>query len=115
VFQCSSPTQARRARTGIDHPSTTTTAGARISRVNTLAVGSATLVGAAGAVSAARPARPARASGSQAVRDRPAGEPIVAAFARFVLQPRGFLASLGGVQHSALKFSGSEPALRSPL
>ncbi len=28
-----------------------------------------------------------------AVRDRPAGEPIVAAFARFVLQPRGFLAA----------------------
>lgn len=28
-----------------------------------------------------------------AVRDRPAGEPIVAAFARFVLRPRGFLAS----------------------
>ena len=27
-----------------------------------------------------------------AVRDRPAGEPIVAAFGRFVLQPRGFLA-----------------------
>jgi AcrR family transcriptional regulator len=28
-----------------------------------------------------------------AVRDRPAGETIVAAFARFVLQPRGFLAA----------------------
>src|SRR6202021_708503 len=28
-----------------------------------------------------------------AVRDRPAGEPIVAAFARFVLQPRGLLAA----------------------
>ena len=28
-----------------------------------------------------------------AVRDRPAGEPIVAAFGRFVLQPRGFLAA----------------------
>ncbi len=28
-----------------------------------------------------------------AVRDRPAGEPIVAAFARFVLAPRGFLAA----------------------
>jgi AcrR family transcriptional regulator len=28
-----------------------------------------------------------------AVADRPAGEPIVAAFARFVLQPRGFLAA----------------------
>src|SRR5216683_27081 len=28
-----------------------------------------------------------------AVRDRPAGEPFVAAFARFVLQPRGFLAA----------------------
>jgi AcrR family transcriptional regulator len=28
-----------------------------------------------------------------AVRDRPAGEPIVAAFARFVLQPRGILAA----------------------
>ena len=28
-----------------------------------------------------------------AVRDRPAGEAIVAAFARFVLQPRGFLAA----------------------
>jgi AcrR family transcriptional regulator len=28
-----------------------------------------------------------------AVRDRPAGEPIVGAFARFVLQPRGFLAA----------------------
>src|SRR5215472_3785473 len=27
------------------------------------------------------------------VRDRPAGEPIVAAFARFVLQPRGLLAA----------------------
>jgi AcrR family transcriptional regulator len=27
-----------------------------------------------------------------AVRDRPAGEPIAAAFGRFVLQPRGFLA-----------------------
>jgi AcrR family transcriptional regulator len=28
-----------------------------------------------------------------AVRDRPAGEPIVTAFARFVLRPRGFLAA----------------------
>jgi len=28
-----------------------------------------------------------------AVRDRPAGEPIVAAFGRFVLRPRGFLAA----------------------
>jgi hypothetical protein len=28
-----------------------------------------------------------------AVRDRPAGEPFVAAFARFVLEPRGFLAA----------------------
>jgi AcrR family transcriptional regulator len=28
-----------------------------------------------------------------AVRDRPAGEPITAAFGRFVLQPRGFLAN----------------------
>jgi AcrR family transcriptional regulator len=28
-----------------------------------------------------------------AVADRPAGEPVVAAFARFVLQPRGFLAA----------------------
>lgn len=28
-----------------------------------------------------------------AVRDRPVGEPLVAAFARFVLQPRGFLAA----------------------
>jgi hypothetical protein len=30
------------------------------------------------------------------VRDRPAGEPIAAAFARFVLKPRGFLAAQDG-------------------
>jgi hypothetical protein len=52
-----------------------------------------------------------------AVRDRPAGEPIVAAFARFVLQPRGFLAATdpeaAGYLVAVSRMIATSPALRS--
>ena len=52
-----------------------------------------------------------------AIRDRPAGEPIVAAFARFVLQPRGLLADEDGRPASYLarvsKMIAASPALLS--
>ena len=51
-----------------------------------------------------------------AVRDRPAGESIVAAFGRFVLQPRGFLAAPDEVSARFLiavsKMIADSPALR---
>jgi AcrR family transcriptional regulator len=50
-----------------------------------------------------------------AVRDRPAGESITAAFGRFVLRPRGFLAGLGdeAVRHliAVSKMIPASPAL----
>src|SRR5581483_702835 len=52
-----------------------------------------------------------------AVRDRPAGEPIVAAFARFVLQPRGFLAATdpeaAGYLVAVSRMIATSPALQS--
>ena len=52
------------------------------------------------------------------VRDRPAGESIVAAFARFVLRPRGFLAAApdedsGRFLIAVSKMIADSPALRS--
>jgi len=51
----------------------------------------------------------------QAIRERPAGEPVLAAFGRFVLEPRGFLAATdaGAIEELAgvSRMIASSPAL----